>query len=701
MPGSPETLPPGMDVSPRLDTTDLDGYEAELTVENIGGIDACTVTFSPGTTILSGENATNRTSLLSALNGALGGTEPVLKSDAETGHVELSLYDTTTDDSDAVVSITRTYERGDRGTVTVSGDGYIDDPEIVDTFVTLFEANDARQAVQHGDDIRDVLMRPVDTGEIKRELREKTSERDQLERDLNDLESRIENEPTLTERRESIKTELDEITEEIEELESVVSDHEADVDMAEEAEGLVDDLDAKRSEVRDLENEVEVLEAELDALEDEEAELREQAVDLYRTIDDTGDAAEIEFTTGDGDLNIPWDDVTDENRIRELEDTVTELRARKNELSATIDDLTRIINFNESTLDDATDLPGVTTTTTETDVTAELAPDSDRELECWTCGTTVPHNAIQSRTSELEAYVDDKQSELDSVETELQDVKSDLAGLRDTKQEREELQRELESVQEQQTRVEESIEETKTDLETAREELHELQTAVEETEELRESDLLDVYQELNEYEYRRGQLETELDDVTDELAVISDARSEKDALEADLDDIRDDIESLRTRIADLERAAVDSFNDEMETILDRLAYENIERVWIERIVPDTSSELTTGEFELHIVRTSGDGAAYEDRVENLSESEREVIGLIVAVAGYIVHDVGRIVPWILLDSVEAIDANRLVELITYITQHTTFLGVALLPEDAAAFPDDYERVTADALSTTA
>jgi DNA repair exonuclease SbcCD ATPase subunit len=584
--------------------------------------------------------------------------------------------------------------------VTVSGDGYIDDPEIVDTFVTLFEANDARQAVQHGDDIRDVLMRPVDTGEIKRELREKTSERDQLERDLNDLESRIENEPALTERRESIKTELDEITEEIEELESVVSDHEADVDMAEEAEGLVDDLDAKRSEVRDLENEVEVLEAELDALEDEQAELREQAVDLYRTIDDTGDAAEIEFNTGDGDLNIPWDEVTDETRIRELEDTVTELRARKNELSATIDDLTRIINFNESTLDDATDLPGVTTTTTETDVTAELAPDSDRELECWTCGTTVPRNAIQSRTSELEAYVDDKQSELDSVETELQDVKSDLAGLRDTKQEREELQRELESVQEQQTRVEESIEETKTDLETAREELHELQTAVEETEELRESDLLDVYQELNEYEYRRGQLETELDDVTDELAAISDARSEKDALEADLDDIRDDIESLRTRIADLERAAVDSFNDEMETILDRLAYENIERVWIERIVPDTSSALTTGEFELHIVRTSGDGAAYEDRVENLSESEREVIGLIVAVAGYIVHDVGRIVPWILLDSVEAIDANRLVELITYITQHTTFLGVALLPEDAAAFPDDYERVTADALSTT-
>lgn len=683
---------PVVDTTPPINTTDSETLEAELTVENIGGINNCTVTFTPGTTILTGENATNRTSLLSALNGVLGGTEPILKADADTGYVELTIYDTTaTSDDDPLATITRTYERGSRGTTTVSGDAYFDDSEIVDTFVTLFESNDARQAVQHGGNIRDVLMRPVDTDEIERELQEKQSERDKLEREVSNLESRIEKEPALTERRESLKNELEELTRDIEELEQVVADHEADMDMAEEAEKLVDDLDAKRSEVRDLEETVEVREAEFDALQDEEAELRSQAVELYRDAGgDVDNGADVDV--------VDWDAVINDDWLNELEDSVTELRTRKNELSTTIDDLTRIIDFNKSTLGDATNLPGVTGPSG--DVTQELAPDSEREIECWTCGSTVKHDAIQSRTTELESYVDEKQSELDDVTEELQSVQAELSGLRETRQERSELQRELETVQDKQSQVEQSIQDTKSKLETAREELQELQDAVAETEELRESDLLDVYQELNEHEYRRGQLETELGDVNDDLKAVSDAREEKEALEAELDAISDDIESLRERIAELERDAVEAFNTEMETILDQLSYENIERVWIERKISNTSTMLTTGEFELHIVRTSTDGAVYEDRVENLSESEREVIGLVVAVAGYIVHSVGDTVPFILLDSVEAVDANRLVELINHIATHTTFLVVALLPEDAAAFPDTHDRVTADALSIT-
>lgn len=431
-----EAPPPGMDVSPALDTTDLSGYEAELSVENIGGIDACTVTFRPGTTILSGENATNRTSLLSALNGALGGTAPTVKSDADTGRVELVLYDTTadTDAADAAVRITRTYDRGGRGTVTVSGDGYIDDPDLVDTFVTLFETNDARQAVQHGGDIRDVLMRPVDTGEIEQELTEKTSDRESLERELSDLKSRIEKEPALMERRESLQTELDAVTERIEELESVVAEYEADEEMAEEAEELVDDLDGKRDEVRELEDELEVFENELDALHDEEAELRDQAAELYQNVTDDGEAVEAEFVKADEIEAIPWDAVTDENRISELEDKVIRLRTRKNEVSSTIDELTRIIEFNRSTLDDASQLPGVTDT--GSDVTDELAPDSDRDVECWTCGSTVSRDAIQSRTSELQSYLDEKQSDLDDIETELEETQAELADLRDTRQER-------------------------------------------------------------------------------------------------------------------------------------------------------------------------------------------------------------------------------------------------------------------------
>lgn len=45
---------------------------ADVEVENIGGIDATSVEFTPGVTILAGRNATNRTSFLQSLMAALG-----------------------------------------------------------------------------------------------------------------------------------------------------------------------------------------------------------------------------------------------------------------------------------------------------------------------------------------------------------------------------------------------------------------------------------------------------------------------------------------------------------------------------------------------------------------------------------------------------------------------------------------------------
>lgn len=48
-------------------TTDRDTEHATLSVTNLGGIDATTVEFAPGVTLLTGRNATNRTSLLLSL----------------------------------------------------------------------------------------------------------------------------------------------------------------------------------------------------------------------------------------------------------------------------------------------------------------------------------------------------------------------------------------------------------------------------------------------------------------------------------------------------------------------------------------------------------------------------------------------------------------------------------------------------------
>jgi len=124
--------------------------------------------------------------------------------------------------------------------------------------------------------------------------------------------------------------------------------------------------------------------------------------------------------------------------------------------------------------------------------------------------------------------------------------------------------------------------------------------------------------------------------------------------------------------------------------------ENIGGIWIERVQKTVREGRRTVEktrFEMHVVRTTESGVTYEDTIGHLSESEREVTGLIFALAGYLVHDLHETVPFMLLDSLEAIDCERIADLVSYFSEYVSYLVVALLSEDAQALPDEYTRVT--------
>jgi len=133
---------------------------AELTVENVGGIDSTEIALSPGVTSLTGRNATNQTSLLRSLMATLGSDHVSLKGDADHGEVSL------TPDND---THTRTLERRN-GTVVFDGDPYLKDTEATELFAFSLEFNEARQAVAREDDLREVIMRPVDTAAIQTEI---------------------------------------------------------------------------------------------------------------------------------------------------------------------------------------------------------------------------------------------------------------------------------------------------------------------------------------------------------------------------------------------------------------------------------------------------------------------------------------------------------------------------------------------------
>jgi len=66
---------------------------------------------------------------------------------------------------------------------------------------------------------------------------------------------------------------------------------------------------------------------------------------------------------------------------------------------------------------------------------------------------------------------------------------------------------------------------------------------------------------------------------------------------------------------------------------------------------------------------------------------------VFALAGYLVHEVYETVPFMLLDSLEAIDSERIAALIEYVADYAEFLVAALLPEDAQPLDSAYARVT--------
>jgi recombinational DNA repair ATPase RecF len=81
-----------------------------------------------------------------------------------------------------------------------------------------------------------------------------------------------------------------------------------------------------------------------------------------------------------------------------------------------------------------------------------------------------------------------------------------------------------------------------------------------------------------------------------------------------------------------------------------------------------------------VVRESESGNVYEDEIENLSESEKEVAGLVFALSGYLAHEVYEYLPFMLIDSMGALDSERVEQLLDYFDDHVQYLVAAVLPE---------------------
>lgn len=647
-----------------METSQQKTGSAHFDVEHIGGIDSTSLSLPPGVTVLTGENATNRTSFLQSVMAGLGSRQATLKGDADEGSVELSI---------AGETYQRTLQRtGD--SVQFEGEQYLDEPEVADLFAFLLENNEARQAVARVEDLRELIMRPVDTDKIRRDIDELERRKDELDEKIADIESEREELAEL----EARKSELDEkITDKRDELAAQEDKIDAKSRDLEESKEQKEALESKLDELRDVRSELETIRGQIEKQKESLSSSKRERADLNEELDEIAAAPAGE--------------------AQELEAEIQELRERRKRLSSEASDLQSLIQYNEEQLEQnsAELLQSDDGCPDDSSVTGRLLETDSEGTVCWTCGSEVQRSQIEETIERLQDAHSRKMDELNEVKSRLEPLKSTLREQERVQDRREEIESRIERLGSEIERREaeiDSLNERRTEL---TERVETLESAVEEMESEDFEAVLSLHREANQLEFEIDRLESQRADIEQRTEAIEQSVGKLEPLERERDEVANELRDLRTKIEQFETEAVDSINEHMDAILDILDYDNIDRIWIERreqTVREGRRKVDRTRFDLHIVRTTDNGTGYEDTVDHLSESEREVTGLIFALSGYLVHDLHETVPFMLLDSLEAIDSNRIAALVDYFSEYVEYLVVALLEEDAQALDSEYTRI---------
>jgi chromosome segregation ATPase len=638
----------------------------ELDVENVGGISETSVELSNGVTILEGRNATNRTSFLQAVMAGMGSDNYNLKGDADRGRVRLGL--------DGIV-VEREFDRRN-GIMESAGAGHLDDPELADLFAFLLEDNEARRAVVRGENLREVITRPIDTEEINAEIERLQAEKRRLDDQIERVEKRERDLVDLEPRKTRLEEDVQDRRERLAELEAEIDEADADLETERAEKSRIDErldeLKELRSELEDLRFQIETTEETIDSLRTERESKEDEREDL--AVDSDAD-------------------------VDELRDELDELRERKRRANAQVSELQSIVQFNEDMLD-GTDSEIADVLRDERDgddgaLTDQLLA-GEESVVCWTCGSEVSREDVETTLDRLRSFREEKLSARQSLQREIDDTQDRISELERARRELETIDGRLAEIDDEIDRKQSRIDDLEARREAVHDEIEALEAKVEEARTADYGEVLDLHKQANAVELELEQKRDALASVEDEITEIESLVADRTEYEDRRERISDQLEELRNRIDRLEENAVEAFNSHVAEVLDVLEYENIARIWIERTERETRRgrrKVTESHFELHVVRESESGRTYEGTVDTLSESEREVVGLVFALAGYLVHDLHETVPVMVLDSLEAIDSDRIARLVEYFAEYPDFLIVALLPEDASAIDVDHETVT--------
>lgn len=590
-----------------------------IELENIGGIEQKEISITEGATFIQGPNAANKSSFLKGLLFALGNKSVPIRSGADEARVRLSIGET---------QIERVARRTAAG-IETNGGGLVtdsDDVTLLKRFAGLLETNSLRSAVTRNEDVESLLKEPINIEALEAERSAKISRKreftDEVE-STGDVDSRLEDrEQELTDKRDR----LDELESTLDEL----YDKQETTDTDDGLQELREERADLRSDEADCDSQIEQLEAAVDRLEQRRSDVEADLEDARAAVEETDVEA---LKTEREDARSELDEVRE--RLDVLQSALTANREMLNS------EFTGVLGRDSGLMGD--------------------------EVTCWTCGRPTPVDDLEETVEELTELVEadkrrkrEREPEIESLTEEIEQVQRSTSEIQRFEAETREIEQTLESRRD-------SLEEQRERRQSIRDRLGELDDEIAEQTADQRSERSELTDEIEETRVEIQTLRREIARLEDTCESLRETRVERERKREEIEELSEEITALTDRIENLENELKTVFNETMDELLDVLEFDRIERVWLD------------GEFELVIAREV-DGRVQSDSIEHLAESEREMIGLVLALAGFVTYDVDEVTPLLVLDSLGAFDAERTRRLVDYFADKTNYLVATVHPE---------------------
>ena len=440
---------------------------------------------------------------------------------------------------------------------------------------------------------------------------------------------------------------LENIDERIAEYRAERDQVEAELDRAEAA---ADRLPQRQQRVTSLESELEDLRAERRDLADEQSAeddpAREQLSDLQARRDQTEKRIErleatverVQETLSEKQAELDsLSPPSDTDFEAELETIRTDLR----EIERDRELLQSVFEANKRVLDEGR-------VELLTDVSHDMIAD---RVMCWLCGNEATRDDLEAQLETLDGRI----RELRSEEAERRDRADDLEAKRD---EVRRLHRREADLQDEIADLDARLAETEESLSTAREQREDLTERI--TELAEEVDATN--EQVTDIESGIKYTEAELADARKELEETEARAEQRDLLKDKYDSLTQDITDLRNRKEEIKQRSREAFSAVLDDLLERF---------------DTGFEAArlTSTFDLVVAR---DGR--EAQLDALSEGERELLGIVAALAGHVAFDVGERTPVMLLDGIGGLASDNLQVLVQYLEDRAEYLVLTAFPE---------------------